>query len=98
MSQQYAHRQLYQLEFSDADWEELQAMSFEPFEVVYREALSRIQWMALAEMALGKAQLIDEGRYDMGLGDDDDSEEWADQLRTIARQILERFRPGDGQI
>ena len=94
----YAHRQTYELNFSDRDWEELVSLTFEPFEFGYDEPLTRGQWLALAHMALGKAQLIDDGQYDIGDGHDSENPEWAAHLRSIAHRILDEFQPADGKI
>lgn len=88
----------YTIPFSAEQWDELAALSFDPFVVEPRQALTRQQWLALAHMALGKALLIEGGRYDMGDQDDDDNDSWADDLRTIANTILDTFQPGDGQM
>ena len=50
-------------------------------------------------MALGKAQRIESGHYGGGAeGEDEDDGDWADELRGIASQILDKFKPGDGKI
>ena len=91
-------RQLYSLEFSDADWEELESLSFSPFEFAQGESLTRPQWFALAMIALGKASLIEAGEYAIGDGHDHEDAAWVEQLRSIAERILDKFQPGDGQI
>ena len=99
-------QELYEFEFSDDQWDELVSMSFEPFEFSAGEKLTRGQWMALAEMALGKAQRIEEGFYgmvdendnDIGDADGVNVEEWAEQLRAIAAVIFQYFQPGDNKI
>lgn len=84
--------QLHRFEFISAQWEELIAMSFEPFEFGEGEVLTRGQWMALAYMALGKAQRIDAGHYgDTEQDERVNVEEWAQQLRDIADAILNHF-------
>lgn len=79
--------------FSDQDWEEIASLGFEPFTIEPGQALTRQQWMAVAHMALGKAQRIENGDY----GEDVDNG-WADQLRLIAETITDHFRPGDGNL
>lgn len=91
------HQREYEIEFDDNQWDELVSMSFEPFEFGPGEALTRGQWMALGHMALGKAQRLDSGAYGDN-GEDVDTEEWAEELRTIASTIFEKFQAGDGQI
>ena len=89
----------YSFDFSDDQWEELESLGLEIGQLEGSiTSLPRVAWMQLAMTALGKAQLIDEGRYDMGDEDDEDNPEWAAELREIARVILDKFQPGDGQI
>lgn len=91
------HRDNYYIDFSPEQWEELIAMSFEPFEFEQHEELTQGQWLALAEMALGKAHRIWMGAYDFPGEDNADFRgEWEDQLREIAAIILEKFEPGNG--
>lgn len=97
MPKKLAHRNLYRLDFSVDDWEEIQSLGFEPFEIEPFESLTRGQWMAVAHMCIGKAELIDNGRCDMGDEREGDNQEWADQLRGIADTILQFFQPGDGK-
>ena len=88
----------YQIGFTRKQWQEIESMGFEGFEPMPDEPLSRCQWMAIAHMALGKAQRIEEGHYGDGAeGEDEDDESWADELRGIASQILDEFKPGDGK-
>jgi len=90
----------YSLPFSSSQWEELICMSFEPFEFGEGDSLTRGQWMALAHMALGKAQRIESGDYGADPSSDDDGVDlvaWAEELREIAQVILAKFQPGDGQ-
>ncbi len=90
----------YQLEFTENEWEEIEALSFFPFVIVLGDTLTRPQWVALGNMALGKAQRIQQGAF--GEGDEDmggrSNKEWADQLRGIATKIFDKFLPGDGQV
>jgi hypothetical protein len=88
----------HSIDFTAVQWEEIQSLSFEPFDIREREAMTRGQWLALAQMALGKSVMIADGRYDMGDEDDKDNEEWADELREIADTILTKFQPGDGNL
>ena len=88
----------YKIDFSGRQWEEIESMGFEGFEPMPDKALSRGQWIAIAHMALGKAQRIEEGHYGDGAeGEDEDDENWADELRGIASQILDEFKTGDGK-
>lgn len=98
MPKALAHRTEYELDFTDDEWEEIQSLGFEPFEIDYQDPMTRGQWMAIAHMSIGKATLIEDGRYDMGDEEEGDNEEWADQLRGIADTILEFFKPGDGKL
>lgn len=94
-----AHEITYPLRFDPDQWEELIAMSFEPFEFGESDELTRGQWMALAHMALGKAQRVESGHYgDADEFEHQDSSRWAAELREIADIILDKFRPGDGQL
>ena len=85
----------FKMEFTDEQWEEISSMGFDSFEPVPGEPLSRGQWIAIAHMALGKAQRIEEGHY--GGGEEDDPD-WAGELRGIASKIMDEFKPGDGKI
>lgn len=97
MPRTLAHQKEYKLEFDEKDWDEIWSFSFEPFEFQREDVLTRGQWLAIAQMCLGKAELIENGRYDMGDEHDGDNDEWADQLRSIADTILMFFQPGDGK-
>ena len=89
----------YHLDFTTEQWEELTALTFEPFEFAEGDALTRGQWLACAHMALGKAQRVESGDYgDPNEEEDLGSAAWAAELREIAGVILAFFRPGDGQI
>jgi hypothetical protein len=94
----YAHQETYALLFNDDEWDEIACMGFEPFEIEPEEELTRGQWFAVAQMALGKAQMLDDGRYGGDEDDGVDPAEWADQLRGIASTILDFFQPADGKI
>lgn len=89
----------YKIDFTVKQWEEIESMAFDGFDPVPGEPLSRSQWIAIAYMALGKAQRIESGHYGGGAeGEDEDDGDWADELRGIASQILDKFKPGDGKI
>ena len=89
----------YKMEFTDKQWEEIVGMGFDGFEPMPDKAFSRVQWIAIAHIALGKAQRIEDGHYGGGAeGEDEDDGDWADELRAIASKILDKFQPGDGQI
>lgn len=88
---------LYALDFCESDWNEIESLAFGPF-VPDREGMSRSEWMAIANIALGKALRIEEGDFDMRDEDDRDNSNWAQQLRDIAHTILAEFRPGDGKV
>lgn len=92
------HERLHSIEFSEQDWDELWAMTFDPIEISNDEPMTRGQWMAFAHMAIGKAQLISEGRYDMGEEAAKDDKAWINQLRGIADTILEFFKPMDNKL
>ena len=93
-----AHQIEHSIDFSSKQWVEICSLSFEPFDIGEGEAMIRGQWLAVAQMALGKSMMLAEGRYDMGDEDDTDNEEWADELREIADTILAKFKPGDGNL
>jgi hypothetical protein len=89
----------HKLEFSSRQWEELESLSFVPFTFSQGDALTRAQWLALANMAVGKAERIDAGDY----GQRDEAEgfdpaAWSRDLRGIAAEILANFKPGDGKF
>ena len=93
-----AHQIEHSIEFTPRQWEEICSFSFEPFDIGEGEALTRGQWLAVAQMALGKSMMLAEGRYDLGDEDDKDNEQWAAELREIADTILAKFKPGDGNL
>lgn len=82
----------YELEFSDQEIEEIEALGYTD------GPKPRIEWIRLAQLALGKADMIDMGYYDDGSENDEDDEDWAAELRLIANMIMRKFKPGDGQI
>lgn len=85
----------YILDFSDSDWEELECLGCEGFEL--NEAMPRHWWIMLAFIALGKAQKLEEGWYGPEENPGDDLA-WASQLRSIAAAIFDEFQPGDGKL
>lgn len=85
-------RQQYTLEFSEAQWVEIESLGFTGFQPT--GSMYRDQWMAVANLADGKAWAIEQGRYDTGI----DDPTWPDELRTIAEVVHKKFRPGDGQL
>ncbi len=93
-----AHQIEHSIDFTPRQWEEICSCSFEPFDIAEGEALTRGQWLAVAQMTLGKSVMLAEGRYDLGDDDDADNELWADELREIADIILAKFQPGDGNL
>ncbi len=94
-----AHQQLYGIYLTKHEWEEVWALSFEPFEYEEGECLTRGQWMAICDMLFGKAHRMDLGDYDWNEAEDGvDTEKWATELRQIAEKIRANFRPGDGRI
>lgn len=83
-------KRLHELEFTDSQWEEIFSFGFEPFEISHLgEPMTRAQWMAVADMALGKATRIRRGYF----GEDADNEKWIAELEAIAEIILEKFPP-----
>ena len=89
----------YKMGFTAKQWEEIEGMGFEGFAPTPDKALSRVHWIAIAHMALGKAQRIEDGTYGGGAeGEDEDDGDWEDELRAIASKILNKFRRGDGQM
>ena len=93
-----AHQIEHSIDFTPMQWEEICSLAFELFDIDEGEALTRGQWLAVAQMTLGKSVMLAEGRYDMGDEDDTDNEQWADELREIADTILAKFKPGDGNL
>lgn len=79
----------YVLEFTPKQLEEIECLGFDGLEVTLGEPLPRGHWLAIAQMALGKAQLVEAGYY----GDDEleDDTVWADELREVAATILGSF-------
>jgi hypothetical protein len=93
-----AEANVYDLEFTDDEWEEIYALSFYPFEINEPVPLTRGQWTAIAHMAIGKAVLVGRGRYNMCDEDAMDNPAWVADLNGIANKILAIFLPGDGQL
>lgn len=91
---------MYKLEFTAEEWEEIEAMSFTGFTPSRGKPLDRSQWIAVAHMALGKAERIEAGEYGKPEDDDDDADEldWSQTLRGIAEKITGQFKPGDGRF
>jgi hypothetical protein len=91
--------QLYAFSFSDQEWEEIGALTADVIELPEDGQLFRRQWWAIAQMALGKADMLDRGAYDIS-GDLSEAQAaaWAEELRGIAAKIVDKFAPGDGQI
>lgn len=87
----------YTFEFSSRLWEEVEALASGLFEINEDLTLPRRKWLALGQMALGKAQKMQEGYY--GADDDEtDIEQWTQDLQAIANTIFDFFKPGDGKI
>lgn len=85
----------YSLEVSDQQREEIESLTSGVFKFDPDEPQPRRKWWAVAQMATGKAAMLEDGLY----GDDDeDIEEQAQELRDIADLILNEFQPGDGKI
>ncbi len=83
------------LEFTPQEWEEIDSLASGLIEI--KADMPRTHWIAIGNMALGKAQRLEEGAY----GPDDDgcdSERWAEELRAIAAIIFDTFQPGDGRV
>ena len=86
----------YLLDFTNADWDEIECLGFGEFQP--QPSMPRAEWVAVGLLALGKAQRIDEGFYDLSEAAAGDDAIWAAQLRCIAAQIFNKFQPGDGQL
>ena len=60
---------------------------------------SRIIWLAIAYIALGKADCIKAGRFNMGEpGETKLNTKWVVDLYAISSEILTKFQPGDGKF
>ncbi len=85
----------YSLEVSDKQREEIEALTEGVFKFDPDEPQPRRKWWAVAQMATGKAAMLEDGLY----GDDEeDVSEQAEELRDIADLILNEFQPGDGKV
>ena len=62
------------------------------------QSYPRLTWLTIAYTALGKAEELEKGRFDMGDDDDARTPEWTAQLRQSAEIILDEFKPGDGKL
>lgn len=90
---------IYHLEFTNHQWEEIFSLAFVPFFMTIGDKATRAQWVAVGQMCLGKAQMIEDGYYGGSCPDEGvDISEWAQDLRDIAEIIFAKFQPGDGQI
>jgi hypothetical protein len=94
-------RAMYELPFTDVQWVEINNL-IDNSDDEFGPARPRRQWYAIAQMALGKAEMIAAGLYDTPGEDPTETEEgnaqWADTLRDIAKIITDKFKPGDGQL
>jgi hypothetical protein len=88
--------QLYDFtdKFSEKEWEEIDSLPDRPYEEDGGAPLYRKQWMGIAYMCLGKAQLLKDGRWDTP---DRGDKAWAEELIAIADLILAEFKPADGK-
>jgi len=83
--------QKYSLEFTHAQWVEIESLGLTGFRPQAGEALWRDQWVAIGHMLLGKATRLRDGAYGGG-------ETWADELIVIADEIFNQFKPGDMRL
>ena len=81
------------IDFTRKQWEEIQSLSFEPFDIGEGEALTRGQWLAVAQMALGNRRPVRHGRRGR-----QGQRAVGVELREIADTILAKFTPGDGNL
>lgn len=89
----------YSFEFSTVQAEEINSLGFAPFEPDPESAMTRGEWLAIADMCLGKIERLKHGDYDDGAEDDEDYREaWIDDLQSIADIILDFCKPGDGKL
>jgi hypothetical protein len=97
---------IYPIEIPDSLIDEWDAIAETFFPGVFSEMqASRLQWMAVAYAAIGKAVLIRRGDYGMTLEGVDEGEtieeyndRWAEELEDLAELILSHFQPGDGKL
>lgn len=96
---------MYSLEFTDKQAEEIDSLTSGVFEFDPSKPQPRRLWLAVAQMAKGKAELMDDGYYHDGddeelepEGYEDEPDVWAADLRAIADIITDKFKPGDGQL
>lgn len=93
----------YVIPFSINQIEELESLTMGLFDLTIDRrgevSLPRMKWLALAYMAIGKADQIKKGKYDWLNGADDgvDTDEWVEDLAAISDAILFNFKPGDGR-
>src|SRR5437763_17174986 len=93
-----AHQIEHSIDFSPKQWEEICSFAFEPFDIGEGEAMTRGQGLAVAQMAVGKSVMLNEGRYDIGDEDDDGNKQWTYELREVGDNILAKCQPGDGNL
>ena len=83
--------QTYAIDLTDPQWEEVESLAFEPFEISRdNPAMTHGQWLAIAEMAIGKSVRIRDGAY----GPEDkpgDNKRWYEDLRDIAATIIAKL-------
>lgn len=94
---------IYRLELTKGQDQEVEDLIEGLFDPAVPHWLSRRQWMAVGQMALGKAQLIEAGQYGESVdlpeksADAEDNARWAAELRVLAGRVHQEFKPGDGR-
>jgi|HubBroStandDraft_1064217.scaffolds.fasta_scaffold222705_2 hypothetical protein len=89
---------LYELDFLGREWNEIEIVVDMSGLGGSIDGWTRMEWLAIAYLLIGKASVIDAGRYDTGDEDDNDNPAWATELREIAAKILDQFKPDDGKV
>jgi len=88
-------RKKYIIPFSDEQIIEIQSLTpFEDNGFDPEQGLERRIWIMIAQICIGKAEMVDAGYYGRDREDDDN---WIVALTGIAATIMNKFRPGDGQ-
>ena len=89
------NRKRYVIPFSDEQIIEIQSLTpFEDNDFDPEQGLERRSWIMVAQICIGKAEMIDMGYYGRDYSDD---ENWIVTLTGIAATIMHKFLPGDGQ-
>ncbi len=81
-------------ELSEKDRAEIENLA-SAFGALKLECAPHSTWVAIAQMCLGKAEIVANGSYDMTGGDEQERETWSRELRRIGNTILREILGGE---